>query len=174
MRIEWLGKIGLEGFLDSGDNRLGNRESMATPVQVRQAAGYLLDHSADLADPHVRQELSGSAIRGFLKLIDKWQLTEAQARGLLGGIASSTFHDWKTTPAKQKLSQDVLVRISLLVGIFKALHTYFGQPLADQWITLGNNGPIFAGVSPLDYMLRHGQPGMVQVRGTLDAWSSGR
>lgn len=141
---------------------------------VPRVAGYSFDHSADLANPRQRQQLSGSAIRAFLKLIEKWQLTEAQARGLLGGIASSTFHDWKTAPGKQKLSQDVLIRISLFIGIYKALHIYFGQHLSDQWITFGNNGPMFAGVSPLDYMIRHGQPGIVQVRRMLDSWRGGR
>ncbi len=146
----------------------------ATAPILSRIAGYSFDESANLANPQARQQLSGSAIRAFLKLIDKWQLTEAQARSLLGGIASSTFHDWKTSPDKQKLSQDVLVRISLFVGIYKALNIYFGHPLADQWITFGNNGPMFAGVSPLDYMIRHGQPGMVQVRRMLDSWRGGR
>lgn len=147
---------------------------MATAIVMPQVAGYSFDQSADLANAQTRQRLSGSAIRAFLKLVEKWQLTEAQARGLLGGIASSTFHDWKTAPDKQKLSQDVLIRISLSIGIYKALNIYFGQPLADQWITFGNNGPMFAGLPPLDYMVRQGQPGMVQIRRMLDSWRGGR
>ncbi len=147
---------------------------MSTATALPQVAGYSFDQAADLANPQARKQLSGSAIRAFLKLIDTWRLTEAQARALLGGIASSTFHDWKTTPDKQKLSQDVLVRVSLFIGIYKALNIYFGQPLADQWIAFGNNGPMFAGVSPLDYMIRHGQPGIVQVRRMLDSWRGGR
>lgn len=139
-----------------------------------QVAGHSFEPSADLPNPETRQQLSGSAIRAFLKLIESWNLTEAQARSLLGGIASSTFHEWKTAPDEKRLSQDVLVRISLFLGIYKALHIYFGQPLADRWITFANKGPMFAGLSPLDYMVRHGQPGIIQVRRMLDSWRGGR
>jgi hypothetical protein len=67
-----------------------------------------------------------------------------------------------------------LTRISLVIGIYKALNIYFGKPWADRWITLENRGPLFAGQSPIDYMLRHGQPGMAEVRRMLDAWRGGR
>jgi hypothetical protein len=93
---------------------------------------------------------------------------------LLGGIASSTFHAWKKEPLGKRLDQDTLMRISLVIGIYKALNIYFGKPWADRWVVLANRGPIFAGQAPIDYMLRQGQPGMVQVRRMLDAWRGGR
>ncbi len=137
------------------------------------AAGYPFDASADLTDPKVRQRLSGSSLKAFLKITAKWGLAEPQSRGLLGGIASSTFHAWKGAPGKQKLTQDVLLRISLVIGIYKALHIYFGDEWADRWVTLGNRGPMFSGTAPIDYMIRQGQPGMFQVRRMLDAWRGG-
>jgi hypothetical protein len=136
--------------------------------------GYSFDRAPDLTDSAVREQLSGSAIKGFLKIADKWGLTESQARGLLGGIASSTFHAWKSKPAGQRLTQDTLVRISLVIGIYKALNIYFGEEWADRWVTLGNRGSLFAGGAPIDYMIRHAQPGMLQVRRMLDAWRGGR
>jgi hypothetical protein len=137
-------------------------------------AGYQFDRAADLTDATVRERLSGSAMRAFARIAEKWKLTEIQARALLGGIASSTFHTWKSEPDKQKLSQDTLVRISLLLGIYKALNIYFGEPWADRWTTSANRGPMFAGTTPVDYMIRQGQPGMCQVRRMLDAWRGGR
>lgn len=137
-------------------------------------AGYSFDHSPDLTDLKVREQLSGSAIKGFVKIAGKWGLTESQARGLLGGIASSTFHVWKSNPTAQKLSQDTLLRISLVIGIYKALHIYFGEEWADRWVTLDNRGSMFAGTAPIEYMIRQGQPGMSQVRRMLDAWRGGR
>ena len=137
-------------------------------------AGYAFERSADLTNPQIREGLSGTALKAFLKITALWQVNEPQARGLLGGIASSTFHTWKNEPAKQKLNQDTLTRISLVIGIYKALHVYFGEEWADRWVTLGNRGPLFAGSAPIEYMIRHGQPGMVQVRQLLDAWHSGR
>ena len=142
---------------------------LITPV----VAGYSLDAAPDLSDARVREQISESALKAFSKIIDRWGLTESQARSLLGGIASSTFHAWKTEPGKQKLTQDTLLRISLVIGIYKALNVYFGQPWADRWITLKNRGSMFAGTDPIDYLIRQGQPGMWQVRRMLDSWCGG-
>jgi hypothetical protein len=146
----------------------------ATLALAPTIAGYSFDRSPDLTDPKVREQLSGSAIKAFVKIAAKWGLTESQARGLLGGIASSTFHTWKGAPKKQTLTQDTLLRISLVIGIYKALHIYFGEDWADRWVTLGNRGSMFAGTAPIEYMIRQGQPGMFQVRRMLDGWRGGR
>jgi hypothetical protein len=144
--------------------------SLAAPA----VTGYTFDQAADLRDSSVRGRLSPSAIRAFIKIIDRWDLTESEARSLLGGLASSTFHAWKTHPQGKRLDQDTLMRISLVLGIFKALNTYFGKPWANRWIKLENRGPLFSGRSPLEYMLYAGQPGMVNVRRMLDSWRGGR
>lgn len=143
---------------------------MQTILEVPPVAGHSFDRSPDLTDPNARERLSATAIKAFVKIAGRWDLTESQARGLLGGIASSTFHAWKTEPKKQKLTQDTLVRISLVIGIYKALHMYFGEEWADRWVTLGNRGSLFAGSAPIEYMIHQGQPGMLQVRRMLDAW----
>lgn len=137
-------------------------------------AGFTFDNAADLSNATERERLSPSGIRLFLNICKKWGLNEQQSRALLGGIASSTFHAWKTDARGKKLDQDTLTRISLVIGIFKALNNYFGTPWADRWVTLGNRGPMFAGAAPIEYMIRQGQPGMVQVRRMLDSWRGGR
>jgi hypothetical protein len=147
---------------------------MPSAPAIPDIAGYSFDRSPDLTNAAERGRLSSSAIKAFVSIAGKWQLTEAQARGLLGGIASSTFHDWKTKPRARRLDQDTLMRISLVIGIYKALNIYFSESLADRWVVLGNRGPLFAGQAPIDYMLRQGQPGMIQVRRMLDAWRGGR
>lgn len=147
---------------------------MATTLAAPSVPGYFFDRAPDLSDARERRRLSENAIRVFVNIVHKWDLTEVQARGLLGGVASSTFHAWKTRPRGKHLDQDTLTRISLVIGIYKALHIYFGQPWADRWITLENRGPLFAGEAPLAYMLRQGQPGMVEVRRLLDTWRGGR
>ena len=138
------------------------------------APGYKFDKAADLTDPAERERLSPAAIRAFLRICEKWGLTETQRRALLGGIASSTYHAWRADPDAQKLSQDTLVRVSLVIGIYKALHIYFSQAWADRWMRLGNRGALFAGRAPIDFMIRHGQPGMLEVRRMLDTWRGGR
>ncbi len=145
----------------------------AASLVLPRIAGYDFESGADLGDGTERAKLSSSAIRAFINIARKWKLTEEQSRALLGGLASSTFHAWKTNP-KRSLDQDTLVRISLLIGIFKALNIYFGKPWADRWITLENRGSLFAGRTPLAFMIQRGQPGMIEVRRMLDTWRGGR
>ena len=61
------------------------------------------------------------------------------------------------------------MRVSLLVGIFKALNTLYTRKLADAWVSPPNTNPIFAGETPLAYMVKGGQPAMMRVRQLLDA-----
>jgi hypothetical protein len=143
-------------------------------LSLPQIAGYSFDKAPDLTDAAERERLSAAAIKGFLNIAQRWNLTEVQARALLGGIASSTYHAWKSDPKRTKLTQDTLTRISLVVGIYKALQIYFGPPWADRWMTLGNRGPLFSGQSPIEFVIRRGQPGMVEVRRMLDSWRGGR
>ena len=145
----------------------------AATLLLPRIAGYDFDTGADLGDASERAELSSAAIKAFLNLRKKWGLNEEDSRALLGGGASSTFHAWKTNPHRT-LDQDTLTRISLLLGIYKALNIYFGKPWADSWITLGNRGPVFMGRTPLAYMMQRGQPGMLEVRRMLDAWRGGQ
>lgn len=143
---------------------------LAAPV----IAGYTFERAPNLTNKRERDRLSPSALKAFLNVAEKWGLNEVQARGLLGGIASSTFHTWKAEPKGKKLDQDTLMRISLIIGIYKALNIYFSKPWADRWVGLANRGPMFAGQAPIEYMLQHGQPGMLQVRRMLDSWRGGR
>ena len=145
----------------------------AAALLLPRIAGYDFESAADLGNAAERAELSSAAIRGFLNIARKWKLTEEQSRALLGGLASSTFHAWKTHP-KRTLDQDTLTRISLVIGIYKALNIYFGKPWADRWVTLENRGTLFAGRTPLAYMMQRGQPGMLEVRRMLDSWRGGR
>lgn len=144
----------------------------ALPLPI--VPGYSFENAPDLSDAAERRMLSESAIRVFVNIAARWELNEAQARGLLGGVASSTFHSWKTKPKGKHLDQDTLTRISLVIGIYKALNIYFGKPWADRWVTLENRGSLFAGRAPIEFMMRHGLPGMAEVRRMLDAWRGGR
>ena len=130
---------------------------------------YSFDKAADLTNSSERERLSPSAIKTFVNIAEKSGHNETQARGLLGGVASSTFYEWKSNPKGKRLSQDTLTRISLVIGIYKALNIYFGKPWADHWVTLENRGPLFSGLAPIQYILRQGQPGMMDVRRMLDS-----
>ena len=108
--------------------------------------------------------------------MERWRIKDPEARQLLGGISSGSYYSWKkqTKPSSGRiLDQDTLTRISLLIGIFKALNILYGEQLADAWITLPNRNPMFRGQSPLTYMIERGQPGMLHLRQLLDARRGG-
>ncbi len=145
---------------------------MAAALVLPNVAGYPFDTSPDLSKAATRQRLSPAALRGFLQIMDRWGIKDPDARHLLGGISSGSYYSWKKQP-KRLLDQDTLIRISLLLGIFKALNILYSEPLADAWITLPNRNPMFRGQTPLAYMIERGQPGMLHLRQLLDARRGG-
>jgi hypothetical protein len=142
---------------------------MAAALVLPNVVGYALDASPDLSHAPTRVRLSPVAIKGFLRIMEKWGIKDPDARQLLGGISSGSYYGLKKEPKHRTLDQDMLTRISLLVGIFKALNILYSAALADAWMTLPNRNPMFRGVSPLAYMIQRGQPGMLHVRQLLDA-----
>lgn len=137
-----------------------------------QIAGIALDRPADLSSKKIQEGLSPAALLGFFRLADLWKLRDEDARGLLGGISNGTYDSLKRRPAKT-LDQDKLTRISLLVGIFKALNILYSKKLADAWVQLPNSNPMFGGES-LVTMIRGGVPAMMRVRQLVDARRGGR
>ena len=145
--------------------------------------GYIPEAAADLSDAATRRRLSPAAVKGFLGIMEKWNLRDPDARQLLGGMSTGSFYALKkesqsrvvkNDPKNRVLDQDTLTRISLLVGIFKALNILYSAKLADTWMTLPNTNPMFRGLTPLAYIVQRGQPGMVHVRQLLDARRGGQ
>lgn len=147
---------------------------MAATVSIPQIAGYPVEVAANLADPATRKRLSPAGIKAFLRIMDRWGIKNQDARDLLGGVSSGSFYGLKKEPRRRVLDQDTLTRISLLIGMFKALNILYSRRLADAWMTLPNSNPMFRGSTPLAYVLRLGQPGMVEVRQMLDARRGGQ
>jgi hypothetical protein len=127
----------------------------------------------DLSDRAERARLSPGAIRAFLNIMACWGVGDVPARQLLGGVANGTYYTMKRDPDRV-LEEDRLRRISYLIGIYKALHTLYGETLADRWMTLPNTNRIFAGATPLDYLIRGGLPAFQIVRRLLDARRAGQ
>lgn len=146
----------------------------AAAVLVPQIAGYTFEVAANLADPATRARLSPAGFKAFLRIMEKWGVRDPDARELLGGASSGWFYQLKSLKGKRALSQDMLTRISLLIGIYKALNILYSRKLADAWMTLPNTNPMFAGLTPLEYTKRRGQPGMISVRQLLDARRGGQ
>ena len=126
----------------------------------------------DLTSKAERERLSPSAVRALFNIVDRWGVRDEDARVLLGGISNGPYYEMKKNPDRI-LDTDRLLRISYLIGIFKALNILYSKKLADAWVRLPNNNRIFGGQTPLAYMTKGGLPAMQTVRRLLDARRGG-
>jgi hypothetical protein len=144
---------------------------MARPLRY-PASRYAPAPLVDLSAREDRERLSESALRGFFNMMERWQVRDEDARALLGGVSNGPFYEMKRHPARL-LDTDRLLRVSYLVGIFKALNILYSEALADAWVTRPNTNPLFAGATPIAYMVRGGLPALQAVRRLLDARRAG-
>jgi len=134
---------------------------------------YLPSPVVDLTSKRERGRLSGSALKAFFNMMERWSVRDEDARQLLGGVTNGPYYEMKKSAAGRVLDADKLLRVSYLVGIFKALNILHGKKLADEWVKLPNANPLFRGSTPLAYMVQGGIPAMQTVRRLLDARRGG-
>jgi hypothetical protein len=137
------------------------------------SAGVAWEKPVDLSSKDVLKRLSLPAVKAFLRIRELWELRDEDARRLLGGISNGAFYELKKK-ARGTLDQDRLTRVSILTGIFKGLNILYSKKLADRWIQLPNENPMFQGDTPLSYMIKGGLPAMLRVRQLLDSRRGGR
>jgi hypothetical protein len=155
-----------------GYSLLNRRAHLPSPAPAYPTTRYAPPSWVDLSSKDERERLSPGALRAFFNIVERWQVRDQDARALLGGISNGPYYQWKKRP-ERTLDIDALMRISYLVGIFKALNILYGEDLADAWVKLPNTNPIFGGQSPLAYMMRGGLPALEVVRRLLDARRGG-
>lgn len=124
-----------------------------------------------------RARLSGPALRTFVNIAGEWGLSERERLIVLGQPGRSTYHGWLAKAqagAAVVLPLDTLLRISAVLGIYKALKLIFlrdGDGRA--WLRAANSGPVFAGQAPVALITAGSQDGLLLVRRYLDAWRGG-
>jgi hypothetical protein len=143
--------------------------SAATDLDLPTVAPGVLAADA-LRDPKVRERMSPTAVRLFLRLTELWRLAVDQRRALLGDISKPTYHNWQNGKVGT-LSRDQLERISLVLGIHKGLKLLFAdEASATRWLTSPNRDLPFGGQSPLERALHGGMDDLYAVRRYIDAW----
>ena len=111
-------------------------------------------------------------IKAVVRTADAWDLTNAEAASLFD-VPSATWSRMKAGSYKGVLDQDKVTRASLLIGLFKGLRLLFNGPLAYGWPKTNNNGPDFAGQTPVQVMIAGGIPAMMRARQHIDVLRGG-
>lgn len=92
-----------------------------------------------LPKKHVAEEMVAVALKAFGNVISEWgiPLNEAAA---LADMSESTWKRAKKPGYSATLGKDQMLRLSAVIGIYKALKLYFSEPIASRWVTLPNQG----------------------------------
>jgi len=102
-----------------------------------------------------------------VNLFRLWGLTDAEACTLLGGISTATYNRWKRGEIG-RLNVDQKTRLSILMGIHKALRILFTEnERVYAWVKKPNK--VFDGRSALEIMLQGQIMDLFDVRFYLDA-----
>lgn len=117
-------------------------------------------------------ELQPVALKAFGNVVASWGLSLGEAAAL-ADMSESTWKRARKPGYTGDLTHDQMLRLSAVIGIYKALKLYFSDPLAIQWVSLPNTGPLFAGARPVDAMIEGGLPQILEVRSYLDALRGG-
>jgi uncharacterized protein (DUF2384 family) len=129
---------------------------------------------ADSEGQDIREPANGDAvaIKAIIRLLSAWRASASESAKLVG-VSERTWSRIKAEGWKGALSDDQRHRASALVGVYKGLHLYFSDDLADKWPSMRNKGPLFEGATPLEMMIRGGLPAILAVRDYIDAVRGG-
>jgi uncharacterized protein (DUF2384 family) len=122
--------------------------------------------------PAAFPDRSAVALKAWARIATAWSLPVAEAAAL-ADMSESTWKRARKPGFAGDLTHDQLLRLSALVGIYKALSLYFGDEIAPRWMTLPNTGPLFEGARPVDTLIADGLPQFLRVRSYLDALRGG-
>ena len=115
---------------------------------------------------------SAVALKAFGRIVQDWGLTLSEAAAL-ADMSESTWKRAKKPGFAGDLTHDQMLRLSAVIGIYKSLRLYFGDEIAQSWVRLPNQGPLFGGARPVDAMIEDGLPQFLRVRDYLDALRGG-
>jgi uncharacterized protein (DUF2384 family) len=125
------------------------------------------DGSATSATGRITDEEAAALARAVVRLFRRWELTDAQACTLLGGMSTATYGRWKRGEIG-RINVDLATRLSNLIGIHKSLRILFTDAArVYAWVRRPNQA--FGGRSALDVMLAGRLTDLIRVRAYLDA-----
>jgi len=117
--------------------------------------------------PVITDEEAAALARTTIGLFRAWQLSDIEARTLLGDMAQRTWARWKDGSIG-RIDRDLRARMAILMGVHKGLRYLFTDPKRGyDWIRKPNAN--FNGNSALDVMMRGEITDLIDIRSYLDA-----
>lgn len=126
----------------------------------------------NLALGHTTSDKQVIALKAYARIADAWALTLREAASL-ADMSVSTWKRARKPGYEDNLSQEQMLRLSALVGLYKSLELFFDEPISREWVKLPNRGPEFDGSCPVDAMNEGGLLKIIRVRNYVDALTSG-
>uniref|UniRef100_UPI004048125D MbcA/ParS/Xre antitoxin family protein n=1 Tax=Yoonia sp. TaxID=2212373 RepID=UPI004048125D len=117
--------------------------------------------------PVITDEEAAALARTTVNRFRVGQLSDIEARTLLGDMAQRTWARWKDGSIG-RIDRDLRARMAILMGIHKGLRYLFSDPARGyDWIRKPNAA--FNGQSALDVMMRGEITDLIDLRSYLDA-----
>lgn len=115
----------------------------------------------------ITDDEAAALARATVNLFRAWQLSDIEARTLLGDMAPRTWARWKEGGIG-RIDRDLRARMGILMGVHKGLRYIFTDPARGYaWVRKPNAA--FEGKSALDVMLRGEITDLIDLRAWLDA-----
>lgn len=106
----------------------------------------------------------------YRRLANSWHLS-IEERCTLLNVKRATYRRWEEDAATVALTDEQILRVSFLVGIYDALHRIFGdEEYANGWLCRENAE--FAGQYPLDVLLNGGLAKFSAVHGLVQGMAA--
>ena len=121
--------------------------------------------------PQITAAEAAAMARTVVNLFDRWDISDAEAREILGGLAARTYARWKAGEVG-RIDRDLATRLSLLMGIHKGLRYLFTDPARGYgWVKKPNSA--LGGRTPVDIMAEGSIFALARIRSYLDAERGG-
>jgi hypothetical protein len=115
----------------------------------------------------ITDQEAGALARTTVKLFKAWEISDAEACTLLGGLSPRTWARWKEGNIG-RIDRDLRMRMAHLMGIHKGLRYLFKEP-ARGYAWIRNPNSAFGGESALGMMLRGEMADLSAMRQWIDA-----
>mgnify|MGYP003130393215 FL=1 len=119
----------------------------------------------------ITEDEAAALARATVNLFGAWDLSDQEARVLLGDMPARTWARWKKKDIG-RIDRDLRTRMAMLIGIHKGLRYLFRDPARGYaWVRKPNAA--FGGASALEVMMRGEIMDIADIRSYLDAERGG-